>query len=63
MQAYLHIREHDVVVAKAGLPGIPSGTAGTVVHVYGGGEAYEVEFMLNGSSRVETASGDQIEKR
>ncbi len=57
------IQEHDVVVAKADLPNIPSGTVGTVVHVYAGGEAYEVEFMLNGSSMVETASGDQIEKR
>jgi hypothetical protein len=41
------IQELDVVVLKRDLPehGLETGDAGTVVLVYGGGEAFEVEFV------------------
>jgi len=41
------IREHDRVVLVADLPGekLASGDVGTVVHVHGGGRAFEVEFV------------------
>ena len=41
------IREHERVVLTRDLPeqGLASGDVGTVVHVYGTGTAYEVEFF------------------
>ncbi len=41
------IREHDRVVLVTDLPGekLASGDVGTVVHVHGGGSAFEVEFV------------------
>lgn len=41
------IREHDRVVLVTDLPGekLASGDVGTVVHVHGGGRAFEVEFV------------------
>ena len=41
------IREHDSVALTRDLPaeGLVKGDVGTVVHVYEGGAAYEVEFM------------------
>jgi ATP-dependent exoDNAse (exonuclease V) alpha subunit len=41
------IREHDSVVLTRDLPsaGLVAGDVGVVVHVYGGGTAYEVEFV------------------
>ena len=41
------IKEHDCVVLTADLPneGLKAGDVGTVVHIHGGGVAYEVEFM------------------
>jgi DNA polymerase III sliding clamp (beta) subunit (PCNA family) len=41
------IHEHDRVVLTTSLPAenLASGDVGTVVHVYGDGEAYEVEFV------------------
>ncbi len=40
------IREHDIVVLTADVVGhgLKPGDIGTVVHVYPGGRAYEVEF-------------------
>jgi hypothetical protein len=40
------IKEHERVVLKAPVPneGLEAGDVGTVVHVYGDGAAYEVEF-------------------
>ena len=40
------IREHDLVVMNGDMPEarISAGDVGTVVHVYPGGHAYEVEF-------------------
>ena len=41
------IREHDQVVLTENLPdmALEAGDVGVVVHVYRGGEAYEVEFL------------------
>ena len=41
------INEHDCIVLTEDLPteNLLSGDVGTVVHVHGNGEAYEVEFM------------------
>lgn len=41
------IREHDRVVLTERLArhGLEAGDVGTVVHVYGDGQAYEVEFF------------------
>lgn len=41
------IKEHERVVLTASVPeaGLEPGDVGTVVHVYGGGEAYEVELV------------------
>lgn len=47
------IREHDVVVLTVPLPEhhLEAGDVGTVVHVYGDNEAFEVEFTtLNGET-------------
>ena len=47
------IREHDQIVVLQDLADLPvrSGDIGTVVHVYAGGTAFEVEFMsLNGKT-------------
>lgn len=41
------IKEHDRVVLNTPLPseGLEPGDVGTVVHIYGDGKAYEVEFV------------------
>ena len=58
------IREHDRVVLLADVPesGLKAGDVGTVVHVYPGGAAYEVELMtLTGETvAVLTLSADQV---
>lgn len=40
-------KEHERIVLTKDFPehGLKSGDVGTVVHVHGGGEAYEVEFL------------------
>ena len=40
------VKEHDCVVLVADLPGekLAAGAVGTVVHVYGYGEAFDAEF-------------------
>jgi len=42
------ITEHDRIILIADLPGeeLRAGDVGTVVHVYDGAIAYEVEFLL-----------------
>ncbi|MCG2461462.1 DEAD/DEAH box helicase family protein [Flavobacteriaceae bacterium F89] len=54
------IEEHAMVIATCKIGDVPEGSIGSVVHVYDKGKAYEVEFIVNGSSFVETAMGDQI---
>lgn len=41
------IKEHDRIILTADLPeeDLKAGDVGTVVHVHGGGEAFEVEFL------------------
>ena len=49
------IAEHKRVVLTRALPaeGLEAGDVGTVVHVYGDGLAYEVEFLaLDGHTRA-----------
>jgi hypothetical protein len=50
----LGIKEHSLVIAKSNTAGVPKGSIGTVVHIYDNGKAYEVEFIVNDSSIVET---------
>lgn len=58
------IREHDCVVLTADVPAASmlAGDVGTVIHVHGSGEAYEVEFVtLTGSTvAIATVSKDQL---
>jgi hypothetical protein len=41
------IHEHDCIVLTEAIPdeGLHAGDVGTVVHIHGNSEAYEVEFM------------------
>lgn len=58
------IQENDIVVSKVEIAKNPVGSVGTVVHVYKNGEAFEIEFVKkDGSSSVETALLNQIEKK
>lgn len=58
------IREHDRVILAADLPGegLHRGDIGTVVHVYTGEQAYEVEFvtLLGDTVCVVTLSPSQL---
>ena len=58
------IKEHDRVVLTVPLPneGLEAGDVGTVVHIYKGGQAYEVEFVtLDGkTAAVATLDASQV---
>lgn len=58
------IREHESAVLTADLPsaGLMEGDVGVVVHVYGAGEAYEVEFIaFDGNTvAVETLDAEKV---
>ncbi len=58
------IKEHDRVVLTTAVPGegLTAGDVGTVVHVYGDGRAYEVEFItLDGqTAAVVTLEASQV---
>jgi hypothetical protein len=58
------IREHDVVVLTEPIPakGLEAGDAGTVVHVYPHGKAFEVEFTIldGGAVAVSTVEASQV---
>ena len=58
------IKEHDRIVLTGGLPeeGLKTGDVGTVIHVHGGGEAFEVEFLtLDGKTvAVATVSASDV---
>jgi hypothetical protein len=58
------IVEHERVVLKASIPseGLEPGDVGAVVHVYGDGLAFEVEFTsLDGhTAAVVTVEADQV---
>jgi len=57
------INEYAIVVANTKISKVPKGSIGTVVHVYENKDAYEVEFIVNDSSIVETVSSKQIEEK
>ncbi len=52
------IREHDQVVVVEDLPGLPvrAGDLATVIHVYQGGVALEVEFISLSGKSIGTAT-------
>jgi hypothetical protein len=58
------IKEHDRIVLTTDLPAraLEHGDVGTVVHVYGDGQAYEVEFVtLDGrTAAVVTLEAAQV---
>ena len=58
------MKEHERVVLKSPVPaeGLEAGDVGTVVHVYGDGKAYEVEFLtLDGrTAAVVTLEAAQV---
>jgi len=58
------IQEHDRVVLVMSIPGedLQTGDVGSVVHVHGQGEGYEVEFVtLDGeTAAVVTLTSDQV---
>lgn len=58
------IKEHERIVLTSDLPdeGLIAGDVGTVVHVYRGGEAFEVEFLTLGgtTAAVVTVRADQL---
>lgn len=53
-------REHDRIVLTGPLPavGLVAGDVGTVVHVYPGAAAFEVEFLLLDGSTAVVATVD-----
>jgi hypothetical protein len=57
------INEYALVIANTKISKVPKGSIGTVVHVYENKDAYEVEFIVNDSSIVETVSSNQIETK
>jgi uncharacterized protein DUF4926 len=52
------IKEHDCVVLTADLPkeGLKASDVGTVVHIYGNGAAYEMEFMTFAGKTIAVAT-------
>jgi hypothetical protein len=58
------MKEHERVVLKTAVPaeGLEAGDVGAVVHVYGDGKAYEVEFLtLDGrTAAVVTLDAAQV---
>ncbi len=57
------INQNTLVVANSKISKVPKGSVGTVVHVYENKDAYEVEFIVNDSSIVETVSSNQIDEK
>lgn len=45
------MKEHDIVVLETDIIEAKKGTRGTIVHDYGTG-MYEVEFIVDGQSKV-----------
>lgn len=56
------MKEHDVVVTTTHLEKIPKGVEGTIIHVYGHGTTFVVEFNLNGETIIEDVDYNQIIK-
>lgn len=62
-QSISYIKVASIVVASSKISKVPKGSIGTVVHVYENKDAYEVEFIVNDSSVVETVSINQIDEK
>jgi len=56
------IQENDIVITKQHLTNIPINSVGVVVLVYLNGKSFEVEFTIDGESKVECVLRNQIEK-
>ena len=58
------LKEHDLAILTADVPtdALKTGDVGTVVHIYGDGQAYEVEFVaLDGhTTAVVTLENTQV---
>jgi predicted helicase len=54
------IAEYTMVISTSKIGNVPEGSIGSVVHIYDQGKAYEVEFIVNSSSFLETVLGNQI---
>jgi hypothetical protein len=54
----VNIQEHERVVLTADIPaeGLEAGDVGTVVHIYNGGEGFEVEFMTLAGNTIAVAT-------
>ena len=61
----MNIKEHDCVVLMANLPkeGLLSGDVGTIVHIYKGGVAFEVEFITLTGRTVAVATVETSQLR
>ncbi len=57
------IHDYDIVTAKMDIGAVPAKTIGTVVHTHDQGVAYEVEFIVEEKSIVETVQVSQIRKQ
>jgi DNA-directed RNA polymerase subunit E'/Rpb7 len=59
------IKEHERVVLKAPLPaaGLEIGDVGTVVHIYPGAKAYEVEFVALDGHTAAVVTLDALQVR
>jgi hypothetical protein len=54
---------HDTVITKTNITDIPTGSVGTIVHVYSDAKAFAVEFVKSdGSIAVETVLSNQLAK-
>ena len=54
-------KEHDIVILTVDLnESIKAGAFGTIVSVYNNGEAFEIEFIIDGQSFVETVPGGNV---
>jgi len=63
MNSLEEIKEYDIVISKQNLTNIPLDTIGTVLQVYLDGKAFEVEFIVDGKSKVESVLRNQINKK
>lgn len=57
------IEDYDLVASLENIADVPKGTVGTIVHTHKPGVAYEVEFIINEESHVETVQASQIKKQ
>ena len=58
------LKEHDRIVLTGDIPGegLKAGDVGSIVHIHGSGEAFEIEFLtLDGSTvAIATVTSTQV---